>query len=48
MNMYNDNNNNSVTILFQLDQTGVWMGGGGGGGGAGGGDKKGSISLFSW
>ena len=27
MNMYNDNNNNSVTILFQLDQTGVWRGG---------------------
>ena len=29
MNIYNDNNNNSATILSQLDQTGVWRGGGG-------------------
>ena len=36
MNIYNDNNNNSVTILSQSDQTGVWRGGGGGGGGGGG------------
>ena len=29
MNIYNDNNNDSVSILSQLDQTGVWRGGGG-------------------
>ena len=28
MNTYNDKNNNSVTILSQLDQTGLWRGGG--------------------
>ena len=41
MNIYNDNNNNSVTILSQLDQTGVWRGGGGGEGSRGGGGQEG-------
>ena len=44
MNIYNDNNNNSVTILSQLDQTGVWRGAWGGGGG--GGTKRFSEACF--
>ena len=44
MNIYNDNNNNSVTILSQLDQTGVWRGGGGRG--AGGGARRVSEACF--
>ena len=46
MNICNDNNNNGVTILSQLDQTGVWRGGGGGGGVEGRGTRRVSEACF--